>query len=329
MPVSLDKSIIVALFIVGCCSTTLFSIDKVIAQGSEIHIKNNDDEKNKLEVISNINLQNISKTGLLKVVGVINGEDFVKNIPLDKLKESTKKLKVTFSMNKDNEINSAHKPDEFFVCAYHVENPMNIKSISFDKQKIDDITVDNFDCNEGDIKSTTSPTKSSLFKAKSQVYNKTVSYYNMYSKPKVVSFTTLGNNDNTSSILTDKITHNVKQEDKTKNAKDDNDINKPVKVKITVPMEDKKNAKKIKIMTMLKGQVKSEVVDVQKEFDKIGGYTIERTFAFDRNTDLGPIQIGDRFHTCVIGKELYPPEGSECEKRLIKNLDKPNPLAAR
>ena len=94
MPVSLDKSIIVALFIVGCCSTTLFSIDKVIAQGSEIHLKNNDDEKNKLEVISNINLQNISKTGLLKVVGVINGEDFVKNIPLDKLKESTKKLKV-------------------------------------------------------------------------------------------------------------------------------------------------------------------------------------------------------------------------------------------
>ena len=82
-------------------------------------------------------------------------------------------------------------------------------------------------------------------------------------------------------------------------------------------------------MTMLKGQVKSEVVDVQKEFDKIGGYTIERTFAFDRNTDLGPIQIGDRFHTCVIGKELYPPEGPEYEKRLIKNLDKPNPLAAR
>jgi hypothetical protein len=242
--VSLEKLIIVALFFVSCCSTTLLTIDQVMAQGSEIHIKNNDGEKNKLEVISNINLQNISKTGLLKVVGVINGEDFVKNIPLDTLKESTKKLKVTFSMNKDNEINSAHKPDEFFVCVYHVENPINIKSISFDKQKIDDITVDNFDCNEGDIKSTTSPTKSSLFKAKSQVYNKTVSYYNMYSKPKVVSFTTLGNNDNTSSILTDKITHNVKQEDKTKNAKNDKDINKPVKVKIIVPMEDKKMLKK-------------------------------------------------------------------------------------
>ena len=64
--------------------------------------------------------------------------------------------------------------------------------------------------------------------------------------------------------------------------------------KILVPMEDKKNATKIKIMAMLKGQIKSEIVDVQKEFDKIGGYTIERTFAFDRNTDRSPIQIGDR-----------------------------------
>ena len=50
-------------------------------------------------------------------------------------------------------------------------------------------------------------------------------------------------------------------------------------------MEDRKNAEKIKIMAMLKGEIKSEVIeDVQKEFDKSGGYTIERIFAFDRNT---------------------------------------------
>ena len=29
-------------------------------------------------------------------------------------------------------------------------------------------------------------------------------------------------------------------------------------------------------MAMLKGQVKSAIIDVQKEFDKIGGYTIEK-----------------------------------------------------
>ena len=80
----------------------------------------------------------------------------------------------------------------------------------------------------------------------------------------------------------------------------------------------------------MKGQIKFEIVDdVQKEFDKIGGYTITRTFAFDKNTDIGPIQIGDRFHACVIGQELYPPEWSECEKWIIKHLNKPNSLAAR
>jgi hypothetical protein len=51
-------------------------------------------------------------------------------------------------------------------------------------------------------------------------------------------------------------------------------------------MEHKKDAEIIKVMTMLKGEIKSEIVDVQKEFDKIGGYTIERVFAFDRNTDI-------------------------------------------
>lgn len=74
-------------------------------------------------------------------------------------------------------------------------------------------------------------------------------------------------------------------------------------------------------MTMIKGHIKSETVDVQKEFDKIGKYTIERAFAFDRNTDMGSIQVWDRFHVCVSGEDLNPPEGTEYEKRLIKYLE--------
>jgi hypothetical protein len=284
---------------------------------SEIVIKKaNVDENNKLVVMSKINIQNISKTGMIKVVGVINGEDFVKNIPLDELNDSAKKLTVKFEMNKDNEFVSASKPDEFFVCAYHLTSNNNeIKSISFEKENNATNTINYFDCNEGDIKSTSKPTKATLFKAKSQVYNKTATYYQMHSKPKVVSFDTLDSD--------------VKQYNKKQSNSKDVNSNKPVQVKIIAPMEDKKNATKIKIVAMLKGQIKSEIVDVQKEFDKIGGYTIERTFAFDRNTDMGPIQIGDRFHACVIGQDLNPPEGSECEKRLIKHLDKPNSLAAR
>jgi hypothetical protein len=264
-----------------------------------------------------------------------DSEIVIKNIHLDKLNNFTKKLKVKFEMNKDNEINSAHKPDEFFVYAYHFTNTNNnnkVDSVSFEKQN-DATNIEYFDCNEGDIKSTTKPTEANLFKAKSQVYNKTAYYYNMYSKDQVTYFATMDDDDTTTKSTTTSnslLKNNIKQDNNKKsiNTKEDN-INKPVKVKIISPMEDKKNATKIKIVAMLKGQIKSEIVDVQKEFDKIGKYTIERTFAFDRNTDMGPIQIGDRFHACVIGKELYPPEGSECEKKLVKYLDKPNSLAAR
>ncbi|HEU4481653.1 MAG TPA: hypothetical protein VFR65_01235 [Nitrososphaeraceae archaeon] len=304
---------------------TFSFIGTVMAQESEILSKITNDNKqdkhddDKLVVVAQINLKDTERNGFLKVVGVINGEDFVKTIPLDKLKETTKKLKVKFSMDKENEIVSASKPDEFFVCAYHVKNT-DTKITSYDKQGI----IEYFDCNEGDIKSTTSPTQISLFKLTSQVYNKTSTYYNLHSKPQVLSFATLAND----STKTSKDVANLKTD--IANSGDKDSSNKPVKVKIIVPMEDKKDAKKIKVMAMLKGQIKSEIIDdVQKEFDKIGGYTIERTFAFDRNTDIGPIQIGDRYHACVIGQDLNPPEGSECEKRLIKHLDKTNALAAR
>jgi hypothetical protein len=262
---------------------------------------------------------------MLKVVGVINGEGFIKDIPLDKFDETKKKLKVTFVMNKDNEFVSAGKPDEFFVCAYHLKDSIN------DHRN----PLPYFDCDEGDLAGSDATTISRLFNAKSQVYDKSAYYYNMNSPSQETSFATMDDgytntnsisNNNLKQDYNDENTINPKEEDTDSN----NSNNEPVKVKIIVPMEDKKNAEKIKIMVMLKGKLKSKVIeDVQKEFDEIGGYTIERTFAFDRNTDMGPIQVGDRFHACVIGQDLNPPEGSECEKKLIKHLDKPNSLAAR
>jgi len=171
-------------------TVAFYLIGPVMAQEPEILSKttNNKQDKHdddKLVVVAQINLKNTEKNGLLKVVGVINGEDFVKNIPLDKLKESTKQLKVKFSMDKDNEIVSAGKPDEFFVCAYHVKSA----DTKFTSNK--EAVVKYFDCNEGDIKSTSQPTQISLFKATSQVNNKTSTYYNLYSKPQVVAFATL------------------------------------------------------------------------------------------------------------------------------------------
>src|SRR5688500_14368334 len=126
----------VMIFVITMNLTMLDSKSVDAQKKSEIVIKKaNVDENNKLVVMSKINIQNISKTGMIKVVSVINGEDFVKNIPLDELKDSAKKLTVKFEMNKDNEFVSASKPDEFFVCAYHLTSNNNeIKSISFEKE---------------------------------------------------------------------------------------------------------------------------------------------------------------------------------------------------
>ena len=352
------SAILLAIFVITV-PLTILDFKYVNAQkASEIVIKKaNVDEINMLVVVSGINLQNVPKIGMLKVVGVINGEGFIKDIPLDELDETTNKLKVNFVMNKDNEFVSASKPDEFFVCAYHFTNANNnnnndnyddndnrINSIYFDDQSHHP-TMEYFDCNEGDIQSTTQPTEANLFKPTSLVYAKSAYYYDMHSPSQETSFDTMydgytpmydeyatntnsfSSNNNVNHDYVNKNTINAKEEDVYNN---NNNSNKPVKVKIIVPMEDRKNAQKIKIMAMLKGQIKSEVIEnVQKEFDKSGGYTIERTFAFDKNTDMGPVQIGDRFHACVIGQDLNPPEGSECEKELIKDLDKPNTLAAR
>jgi hypothetical protein len=151
-----------------------------------------------------------------------------------------------------------------------------------------------FDCNEGDILNIKKPTEIELFTAGSQVY----------AKSKVVYQANLNNVSDSNSGT--------------------------VKIKILAPLADKKNTKKLVIAAMIKGQIQSEVIeDVQAELDKSGDSTIKRTYTFDRKTDIGLIQIGDRYHACVASEDLRPPEGSECEKRVVKHFDKPNSLPAR
>ena len=154
--------------------------------------------------------------------------------------------------------------------------------------------ITKFDCNEGDILG--NPTEISLFKSDSQVYSKSQEFYQA--------------NLNT-------VNHDTTNSD-------------TVKIKILAPLADKKDTEKLVIAAMIKGQIQSEVIeDVQAELDKSDSNTISRTFTFDRNTDLGKIQIGDRYHACVASNDLSPPEGQECEKRLVKNFDNVNSLPAR
>ena len=154
------------------------------------------------------------------------------------------------------------------------------------QQQQESVQIPKFDCNEGDILG--NPTEISLFKPGSQVYSKSQAIYQAH----------LNTNTNTTN----------------------SDI---VKIEILSPMADKKDAEKLIIAAMIKGQIKSEVIqDVQAELDKSKDSTIKRTFIFDRDTDTGKIQIGDRYHVSVESQDLAPPEGQECEKRIVKNLEK-------
>lgn len=56
---------------------------------------------------------------------------------------------------------------------------------------------------------------------------------------------------------------------------------------------------------------------------------IQITFTFDRNTDIGQIQVGYRYHACVASNDLSLLKGQECEKRVVKHFDKINSLPAR
>jgi hypothetical protein len=198
-------------------------------------------------------------------------------------------LNVELKVNEENDIVEADTPDEFFVCGYQVREG------DVSKESTTTNLITKFDCNEGDILG--NPTKISLFKSGSQVYSKSQEYYQAHLN--------MVNNNNTAN-------------------------NDKVKIKIIAPLADKKDTEKLVIAAMIKGQIQSEVIeDVQAELDKSDSNTISRTFTFDRNTDLGPIQIGDRYRACVASNDLSPPEGQECEKRLVKSFDNVNSLPAR
>ncbi|HYY70815.1 MAG TPA: hypothetical protein VE595_00255 [Nitrososphaeraceae archaeon] len=160
------------------------------------------------------------------------------------------------------------------------------------QQQQQSTSIPKFDCNEGDILG--NPTGVSLFSSGSQVYAHSKAVYDA----------------------------NLN--------KATNDKSETVKLEIIAPLADKKDTEKLVIAAMVRGQIQSEVIqDVQAELEKSNNDIIKRTFTFDRDTDIGKIQIGDRYHACVSSNDLNPPEGTECEKRLVKNFDKVNSLPAR
>ena len=127
-----------------------------------------EDEEDKLVVKAQIDLENIDleNTKFIRVIGFINGEEAKQDIPISSIDKSDDNLDVELKVNKENDIVEADTPDEFFVCGYQVGD-VSKESTSIPK----------FDCNEGDILSTSNPTEISVFKAGSQVYSKSQVVY--------------------------------------------------------------------------------------------------------------------------------------------------------
>ncbi len=263
--------------------------------------EDNFSNKEKVVVKTRINLANLEKKGFLTMAAFINGQEVLKNVSLDELDPSKQTLIVNLVVDKETDIVNAGDRDEFFVCAYHIKDLL---------KEYNSLTY--FDCDEGDLLAPDKPTISRLFSANSLVYLESQNIFNNSSNKYSQLLSTNNDNDNP---------NQQKVRDKEE---------EQVKIKIYVPLEDRKNTQKLKIAAMVKGQIKSAVIDnVQEELSKIGGYTISRTFTFDRDTNIGKIQIGDRYHACVSGNDLNPPEGSECEKRTVKNIGRENVLYAR
>jgi hypothetical protein len=265
--------------------------------------EDNFNDKEKVVVKTRINLVNLEKRGFLSMAAFINGQEVLKNVSLDKLDPSKQTLNVNLVVDKETDIVNAGDRDEFFVCAYHIKDLL---------KEYNSLTY--FDCDEGDLLAPDKPTIARLFSTNSLVYLESQNIFNNSSNKysQLLSTNNDNGNPNQQQVQT-------KEEEKEK-----------VKIKILAPLEDRKNTQKLKIAVMVKGQIKSAVIDnVQEELNKIGGYTISRTFTFDRDTNIGKIQVGDRFHACVSSNDLNPPEGTECEKRTVKKMGRENVLYVR
>jgi hypothetical protein len=248
-----------------------------------------DDEKDKLVVKAKVNLKNID----------IENTKFIRVIGFINGEESKKDIPISSIDKTKNNLNVELKVNEENDIV-EANTPDEFFVCAYQvgdvQQQQKSTPISKFDCNEGDILG--NPTEISIFKPDSQVYSKSQALYQ-------ASLNTINNNNNTTNSDT-------------------------VKIKIYAPLADKKDTEKLVIAAMIKGQIKSEVIqDVQAELDKSKGNTISRTFTFDRDTDIGKIQIGDRYHACVASEDLRPPEGQECEKRLVKSFNNVNSLPAR
>jgi hypothetical protein len=106
------------------------------------------------------------------------------------------------------------------------------------------------------------------------------------------------------------------------------EINSPT-INVWIPLSDRKDTKQLKVVTMIKGEFESRIINVQELLKKSNDNTINLPIVYDKVPEIGDIKEGDMFYACVSANELNPPEGTECEHRVTSHTFHVHNIVAR
>ena len=267
----------------------------VLAQEDD-NSDDNEEDLLKMKISMNLNNLELKDNDKIKIVAYVNGESLIKYFNLEQLMNQTTGnfLTGTYEFNKTNEIAWVGE-DEYFVCGYVLNSEESIQPNNYSKIKP-------YDCDEAETIEGADQTTARLFST-------------MKKFQKSVDLNTLS----------------------TKGKEDLDEL----KITVITPIYDQKDVELLTVIAMVKGEYQIKTVNIDDELKKAGGnadedgdkpdesYIIKVPFVFKRSTEIGTIEVGDMFFGCASSEKLGPPQNTECEKKFIKNFDKPNNIVTR
>ena len=309
--------VFIILFSILTSISSLFAID-ASSDATDSGTKNNIGP-NTFQVIADIKLNNIEREGSMHVVAFVNGQYFTEDIKLTEIKNTNKKnLIVIFNVEKTTKLVSAKPLDDYFVCVYHVKDSEK----SEDSESAGNSFI-YFDCKQGKLLSTSGPTKLQLFKSL-KTYAKSKILYDLSVKDESID-PFFDSNPN------DPILEKTVEEP----------IDDKIVIEAKISVMDRKQTEELMVIAMTKGEIMAEEIeDIQSDLEKQqeeleelvedgvptdldkqqAASQLIKTFTFDRETDVGTIEIGDKFFVCVSGENLNASKNTQCANKSIKKL---------
>jgi len=272
----------------------LFSFNYLCSVFASTEKSNGDDDNEgllNLNIKMNLNNIQLKDGDKIKIVAYVNGETGIQYLDPQKEKNQIPRNFLTADMkfNKTNEISSIKK-DEYFVCAYVLSNGQT--KLSNNNNNKSAIT---YDCDEGQTVKGADVSMGRLFNTMKK-FQKTLEL--------------------------------------SQSAQKSNQDFDDLKITVITPIYDQTDVEFLTVIAMVKGEYQVKTVNIEDELKKAGdksdeSYIIKVPFTFDRNTELGSVEKGDMFFGCASAEELGPPQMTECEKKYIKDFDKPNTIVTR